>query len=205
VQGTGAAGGPWSASAVRDTLAAIARQPAYRRVLTTTLGERVLDWLLRLWLRVFAPVVERLDLTSVGVVLIAFVLALAVARAVAVRRAADREAVAGRAGRPGAAAAGDPWLDAERLAAGGEYTPAARALYAALLSRLAGRGDLRLHPSKTAGDYARELRRRASPAHAGFQSFRLRYDRVIYGAGACTASDYAALLHDAGPVLERAA
>jgi riboflavin biosynthesis pyrimidine reductase len=63
---------------------------------------------------------------------------------------------------------------------------------------------VRLHASKTAGDYARELARRGSPARSAFQQFRRRYDAVIFGAGTCDADEYAALLRDAAPILTRA-
>ncbi len=107
--------------------------------------------------------------------------------------------------RRGAERTLDPWRDAQDLAAAGEFTEAAHALYRALLLRLSARGVVRLHPSKTAGDYARELRRRNVADQAPFQAFRVRYDRLIYGAGSCGADDYAALLHEARPIMDRAA
>lgn len=116
----------------------------------------------------------------------------------------ERDGAPPRAG-PSRAPAADAWTDAERLARAGEFTAAAHALYGALLARLAAGGEVRVHPSKTAGDYARELRRRASRAQPAFQAFRARYDRVIYGTGRCSADEFAALLLDARPLLERAA
>ena len=41
-------------------------------------------------------------------------------------------------------------------------------------------------------------------ARAAFQRFRRRYDEAIFGAGACSAEEYAALLRDAEPMLARA-
>lgn len=97
----------------------------------------------------------------------------------------------------------EPWAEAERLAARGEFTEAAHALFAALVSSLAARGELRLHASKTSGDYARELRRAGSLSQIGFQAFRRRYDHVIYGERQCSADEYHALLGDALPFQHR--
>ncbi|HXD22767.1 MAG TPA: DUF4129 domain-containing protein, partial [Gemmatimonadaceae bacterium] len=118
-------------------------------------------------------------------------------------------AVAAKNAGPAAAAmpsherAADAWHEAERLAALGQFTDAAHALFAALLTVFARRGEVRLHASKTAGDYARELARRGSPARGAFQQFRRRYDAVIFGSGTCDAGEYAALLRDATPMLSR--
>ena len=98
----------------------------------------------------------------------------------------------------------DSWREAQRLAAAGNYTEASHALLAALLWTFAQRGEVRLHSSKTAGDYARELTRRDSPARSAFQQFRHRYDAVIFGVGVCSADEYSALLRDAEPMLARA-
>jgi hypothetical protein len=101
----------------------------------------------------------------------------------------------------GGARSDDPWSEAATLAARGDYTAAAHALYGALLARLARRERLRRHPSKTAGDYARELRALASPAQAPFRAFARDYDVVVYGIGTCDAGRYARLLTLADGVL----
>ncbi len=194
----------WPAAAVRDTVAAIARQAAYRRSFTTSIFDRLLGWLADLWGRMLAPLRDSTDARVLVIVLAVLLVITVVARLVVAARAGAPDA--GRIGGGGAVVyAGDSWADAERLAAAGQFTAAAHALYGALLARLAGRGAVRLHPSKTAGDYARELRRGGLPEQTPFQRFRVRYDRVIYGTGTCTAGEYAALLDDAEPLLERAA
>jgi len=99
----------------------------------------------------------------------------------------------------------DPWTAAENLAAAGDYMGAAHALYQAVLQRLADHERIRIHASKTSGDYARDLRRRGSPIAAGFQAFGRRFDRVVFGAGVCTADDFAALRRDALAIPERMA
>ncbi len=185
-------------------MAAIARQPAYRRSFSTLLVDRLLQWLGDLWNHLVAPLEHSVDARLVAIALAALLVAVVVARLlVAARVSADGDGLGyGTAGR---VRAGDPWADAQRLAAAGLYTAAAHALYAALLTRLAGRGAVRLHPSKTAGDYARELRARGALEQEPFQVFRTRYDRLIYGAGACSSDDYAALVRDAQPLLGNAA
>jgi hypothetical protein len=95
----------------------------------------------------------------------------------------------------------DPWRETERLAAAGQYTEAAHALYRAVIVALASRQFVRAHSSKTSGDYARELRRRDATAEAPFRRFGARYDRIIYGTGVCDAENYHALRDEAAIVL----
>lgn len=85
---------------------------------------------------------------------------------------------------------GDPWAQAQRLAAAGNYTDAAHALYQGLLLALARRDNLRLHESKTVGDYARELRSRSSQRFAPFRDFARTYEVVVYGLGTCDRDRY---------------
>jgi hypothetical protein len=104
--------------------------------------------------------------------------------------------------------AGDPWVDAERLAAAGEYTEAAHLLYRGVVERLAAKEHIRPHPSKTSGDYARDLRLRGLPGHAELRQFGRRYDRMLFDVGSCDAETYAALRDEAARVVrpqERAA
>jgi Domain of unknown function (DUF4129) len=200
-----AAGTPhWAPRAVQDTVAAIARGAEYQRAYTASLFQRLLAWLGMWWGRILSPLgrVPHLSQILLGLGIL-FALLVAARMLVNARRAKDvRDRLTG--GRESGETA-DPWRDAQALAAAGEFTGAAHALYRALIVRLSARGGVRLHPSKTAGDYARELRRRNVPDQAPFQAFRVRYDRLIYGAGSCDAADYAALLHEARPILDRAA
>ena|SRR5689334_21771349 len=204
------AGAPtvWPRAAIHDTVAAIVRQPAYRRDIGTTLLDRLLQWL--------ADAYERLVQAISGVphgrlaatIAAGLVAGLIVARVVYAARLRG-DVVAGPDGSHARATDGaDPWVDAERLAARARFTEAAHALYHAGLAMLAARGLLRVLDSKTSGDYARELRRRGSPVYAAFRRFGTCYDRIIYGTGVCSADDYQVLLEDARglvPVAERAA
>jgi hypothetical protein len=203
-QGVGPAS--WPAAAVHDTVAAIAREPAYLRSLRETLLRRIVGFISRMFDDLFDLFRASVTGREVTIALLVLLGVLIVARLVVASQAA-REDVTRADGGAQRGRSSDPWSDAERLAASGRFTEAAHALLAALLSAFAARGEVRLHASKTAGDYARELLRRGSPAQSGFQAFRRRYDRIIYGVGECTAEEYAALLHDARPLLleERAA
>lgn len=99
------------------------------------------------------------------------------------------------------ASRGDAWSAAQQLAARGDYTAAAHALYAALLDAGARQDQLKLHPSKTAGDYVREVRRRSSPIFPGFRDFARAYEFVIYGLGECDRDRYERLLSIALPIV----
>ena len=94
----------------------------------------------------------------------------------------------------------DPWALAQRLAAEGRYTEAAHALYGALLARVAARVPLRLHASKTVGDYARDLRSAAPSVFAPFREFARSYEVVIYGLGTCDRPRFDGLIALAGRI-----
>ena len=95
-------------------------------------------------------------------------------------------------GRSGGVAR-EPWALAQSLAAAGDYTAAAHALYLALLEGLARSEQLRLHPSKTVGDYLRELRARSSSLLPTVRDFARAYELIAYGFRECDAERYARL------------
>lgn len=199
----GTAAPSWPPAAVHDTVAAIARRAEFERAVGDSAMRRIFDAIgnaLNSLLHFFRGsetgrhVVLAVVILIVAAIALHFILATLAARSDVI--AADA--------RPARARAGDAWRDAERLAAEGRFTDASHALLAALLSTFAQHGEVRLHASKTAGDYARELARRGSAGRAPFQQFRRRYDAVIFGVGTCTADDYAALLREAQPILSRA-
>jgi hypothetical protein len=181
---------PWPAALVQDSVAAIVRQRVYQRSVRATLFERLLDWLSALIRRFFSAVSE---IPNAKWIILG--LAILVVLAIAARLWLGSEAEERRRRVRNAAVAGgaDPWIEAERLAAAGNYTDAAHLLYRGVTERLAADGLIRLHASKTSGDYARELRHRGWPAHGEFRQFGRRYDHVIFGTGSCDAATYAAL------------
>ena len=96
----------------------------------------------------------------------------------------------------------DAWVLAQELAAQGDFTGAAHALYVALLATLARQDLLRLHPSKTIGDYLRELRRRPAAPVQTMRDFARTYEIVAYGLRPCDADRYARLRALAARVIE---
>lgn len=194
-------GGELPAAAVRDTVVEIARQAAYRRTIRTSLVQRAWRWLEAMLQRFFDALPE---LPHARAILIAAVIVLAllvVLRIVYAARLRGEKVGRIHPGRSGRVALLDPAAEARRLAAEGAFAAAAHALYRALLDQVARGERLRLHPSKTSGDYARELRARRSPLHEPFRRFGRHYDRVLFGDTRVTADAYKALLADAEPLL----
>ena len=62
----------------------------------------------------------------------------------------------------------------------------------------------RLDPSKTSGDYARELRARGSSSYPPFRAFSRRFDVAVYGHGGCDAALIRDLRALAAPFAPRA-
>lgn len=193
---------PWPAAAVHDTVAAIMRQAPYQRSLSQSVWDRFIGWLFE---RIAGLIAGVRGLPSIRWVVLGLAIAailLIAARVLYVRRTREDERTSWR--RRARVSTEDPFALAERAAADGRYTEAAHALYRAVIETVARRERLRLHRSKTSGDYARELRRARSPSHGPFQAFGRRYDRIIYGDGRCDADGYAALLALAMPLLATA-
>jgi len=191
---------PAADTAVRAALEATFRQRAYDRTVRETLWSKILAWLARLVELIRGEAQRSPLLTWALVAIVGAFAVLGVARWwwVARRRS---EAAGGAIDGARGAAASDPWRVAATLAAAGAFTDAAHALYAALLARLARHERLSLHPSKTAGDYARDLRGLGSRAFAPFREFARDYDRVVYGLGTCDGAQFARLLDAANRTL----
>ena len=187
---------------MRDTVRDIASGTDFDRALQQTILDRILATVGR-WLRELFDLLPALGIGNEVIVALAIAVGVLIVARIVLRSRAQREFWAGDRLETRAGRRLDPWLDAERLAGSGAYLEAAHALCAALLSASARRGEVTLHPSKTTGDYARELRRRGAPTERDFQRFRSRYDRVVYDAQRCSADEYAALLADARPLLSR--
>ena len=199
----------WSRAAIHDTVAAIVRQRAYNRDVRTLL-DRLIDGIRDLFARFmnalggvpYGRFFATIALAGVVVLILGRIVYASRLRAAAPPRGGRSRRIRGESA--------DLWSEAERLAADGRYTEAAHALYRATLSLLAATGLVRLHDSKTSGDYARELRRRGDASYSAFRRFGGRYDRIIYGTGSCDAAEYAVLLGEANAVaatrtIERAA
>jgi hypothetical protein len=190
-------------AALRDTIAAVFQSSDYSRTWQEILWGRLVlaAQRLREFLQQAAREHPLLFWVSLGVVVTVLVLLLARGAYLA-RKRADLVASSARFGR-GMGRTGedaDAWHLAQKLASAGNYTEAAHALYRHLLYWLASGGGLELHPSKTVGDYARELRMRASSFHGGYRNFARSYEVVIYGLGYCDREGFDRLLSLANAV-----
>lgn len=171
---------PWTPSAVHDTVQAVLRDPVFHRSMRRSVADRILVWLVDWFTRLSKvlrglPSTRTLALMLVGAlvlfVLVRFLIAASVRGDGGGRRTSNR----------GVSAASDPWQAVDELLALGRHEDAAHALYRAVILSLANTERMRLDPSKTSGDYARELRRRSSSAVFPFVAFARRFEVLVYG------------------------
>ncbi len=188
----------WTASAVHDTVQTVVRGPAFHRSLSSSIVERALGWLAG-WLDRFFTYIGGVSVARNAALGLALVLVLVVVARFALAARARVEGAVGSAGTRGAAAGEDPWRAADRLASAGRHEDAAHALYRGVIGSLARDDRLRLDPSKTSGDYARELRTRGSSRYVAFRDFGRRFDVAVYGHGGCDAALVDDLRRLAGP------
>ena len=177
----------WPPSAVHDTVAAIARGIEYRRSLRQSLLDRAFHWLARGIERLIDFIRHLPSSRTIGLTILGLIVAAIVARLVISALARDESNTRLRRSR-GVGASEDPFVAAERLAAEGRFDDAAHALYHGVLLALARSDRLRLDPSKTSGDYARELRARGSASYQPFRDFSRRFDVAVFGHGGCDAA-----------------
>ncbi len=184
---------PWSARQIHDTIAKIAAQPAYASHARESLLGRLLRYLLdRLsaFIHYFRGSVDARIALIVGAVLVAAIVA---ARIIVTRRLTEDQRRRGLGIRANRGESVDYWIVARDEASNGRYADACHAVYAAVLDTFAREGVVTFHPSKTSGDYARELRRAGVPALADFRTFTRQFGRVIFGELSVSADDYARL------------
>ena len=187
---------------VRDTIAAVFRQREFDRTLRESLWNRFWTWVDSL-LDQLGRTIASSRVLYWTVITLATLLAVAVVARVAwlyyVRGTLVAETGPGRRAR--SARARDPQRVAQELAAAGRYTEAAHALWAALLDAVTRRTPVRPHPSKTVGDYVRELRTRAPDLWPRFRDFARVYEVVVYGLGTCDRERWERLSALAAPLL----
>ncbi len=178
---------------IADTVAAVFRGREYALHRSVSLWDIIMRWIAQLVARLFGFAATH---PAVGyVVRAAIILAVVlVAARVGYSLLLARRAPALTFGPGGTKRGGDWWATSQRLAAQGDYTAAAHALYLALITGAASRGLLSLHDSKTTGDYLRELRQAANNADARhFADFTRSYETVIYGIGVCDSERFTRL------------
>jgi hypothetical protein len=196
--------GPWNAGAVHDTVGALLRDASYNRSFWSSVAGRILLELGR-FVRWLIEAIRGIPGGKATVLTVIAVVLLVILGRLFLATAWGDEVLLRRRGSASRATRVDPWSESERLAAAGDYMAAAHALYQAVIRRIAASERIRLHASKTSGDYVRDLRRRGSPLAPAFLRFGRRFDRVVFGAGTCTADDFAALRADALTIPERQA
>jgi hypothetical protein len=178
---------------VHDTVQAVLRDPVFQRSLRSSLADRMLVWLLQWYDRLMRALHQLPSARSIALGVVALLVLLVLARfVIATRARGDRVERPGR--RRGALVADDPWHTAEALAAQGRYEEAAHALYRGVIVAVGRDERIRLDPSKTSGDYARELRRRGAASLTPFRTFTRRFDVAVYGHHACDGTAFAELV-----------
>jgi hypothetical protein len=179
----------WSDRAIRDTVAKIANEAKFTRAPRESLLGRLFRYL---WDRLFeflAWLHGRGDARFYLYATVVLVIGVVVARVLVAR-----QLVEARNSRPGRTHGGgngrDLWASAQSAAAQGRFDEACHALYGAVLDDLAREGVIRLHASKTGGDYAREMMRRNFARVGDYRAFVRTFDRVAFGTADVDASDY---------------
>jgi hypothetical protein len=193
----------WPPSAVHDTVNAIARGLEYRRSIRQSMLDRALLWLAQAFERLADFIRHLPSSRAIGLTILGVIVGLIVVRLVIAALA--REEGGARTRRRGGAASGeDPFVVADRLAAEGRFEDAAHSLYHGVLLSIARSDRVRLDPSKTSGDYARELRARGSASYQPFRAFSRRFDVAVFGHGGCDAPLIDDLRRLAAPFAPRA-
>jgi hypothetical protein len=179
----------WSARQIHDTVAAIVRQPDYGAGARRSMLSRFLEFVLR-WLD---KLLDRAGGTLNGKFIVAAAIVLVVVLVVG-RMVVERQVEARRGRLRRSAQNRGVIVDRRQLArdsaAAGRFEEACHALYLAVLDELVAAGALKLHRSKTSGDYARDLKRRGVPAAAAFREFARTFERAVYAGDRVTESDY---------------
>jgi len=178
------------------------RQSAYHRSLQTSIADRVWNWIWEHFLSFLEGVRGIPGGRYIALSAAALLVLVVILRLVYGAQLRDEERTRIRH-RHGSRTYIDPWLEAQNAAAQGRFTDAAHALNAAVLERLTRRERIRLHESKTHGDYARELRSVGSNAYGPFRDFGRLYERIIYGRGECDAAGYGELMERARPLVSQ--
>jgi hypothetical protein len=192
----------WAPGVVHDTVAAVARDVVYRRALGNSVFDRLFNWLAQLFERVVRAFRGAGVPRGFGYAVVTLIVLLVIARLIIAARARD-DGAAPRRRRSRAKAGDDPFGAAERLAGEGRFEDAAHALYRGVLLALARGERVRLDPSKTSGDYTRDLRARGSASHQPFRAFARRFDVAVYGHGPIDAALIDDLWRLAAPFLPR--
>lgn len=189
-------------AAVRRAIAAVFADDAYDRSLRETLWTRAWQWLLELAGDIVANVGESPPLRWALLAASALVVAALAARVAYLATAHTRGSRRRRHAAPDPSV--DPLVLARAAASGGRFLEAAHFLYVAILEELRRRERLLLHPSKTLGEYRRDLAARSSAAQESFRVFTSAYEAIVWGRRSCDEAAYGRLIELAAPLIPRA-
>lgn len=190
---------PIAPEAVRDTIARIVIESGYRSDAGPTLLSRAWEWFWRYLREFFRSATQSRGTYIIALAIIALVITTVIIRAIIVARARRLAA----AHRDASVSASDLYAQSQSLATQGAFANAAHLLYAAVVSSLVEKRKVRHHPSKTIGDYGRELRAQHDADFDRYQRFANAYEVVAYGDGLCDAERYTRLEQLALPMLPR--
>ena len=196
--------GPWTAKQIHDTVAAIARQAAYSTPVRQSILGRILETLFR-WLRDLLESINGWHYARYLVIAAIVLLVLVIGARIVIAQRMEARRRAGAGLRAIGGERREYWALAADLDAAGDHVGACHALYIGVLDALSRTGAVRFHASKTAGDYARDLRLRNAALAAEFASFAREFDRAVYGWSAPTHDDYARLSRAAEGIVPRRA
>jgi hypothetical protein len=177
---------------------AVVRDPAFRQSLRRSFADRIMIWLAEWFERLMRHAQNLPSLRTAALVLAGLIVLFVLTRAViGARESAEQGRRLTRRG--GATSGDDPWRTADTLIEAGRYEEAAHALYRAVILAIGRAERLRLDPSRTSGDYARDLRRRGASSYTPFREFTRRFDTAVYGHEGCTAETLAELRRLSAP------
>jgi hypothetical protein len=181
--------GRWSTAEIHDTVAAIARQPAYATPLRRSLLGRAVTFLVNRFTDLLGLLNGSREFRWMAIIATVLIVLAVVGRIVISRQL---DVLGGRDGRRARMSSErrDFWALSRELATAEDFTGACHALYAAVIDSLASGGAVKFHSSKTSGDYARDLRRHGSPVLQNFRAFARQFDRIVYGASTADRDDY---------------
>jgi hypothetical protein len=181
----------------------VLRDAAFRRSLRQSLADRMLVWLSEWFTRLVKLFRHMPSTRSVALAFVALIVLFVLVRLIIAASARD-ESSERATHRRAAVSAGDTWQAADAFAAQGRYEEAAHALYHGVIVSLGRLERLRLDPSKTSGDYARELRRRGAASLVPFRDFTRHFDMVVYGHARADAAALSELRELSAPFRARA-
>lgn len=176
--------------AVRDTISAVFAHPAFDQSLRQSMGDRLLDWMLRGLASVVQAVRGYTDIRWVVIAVAAALVVFVLARATYLAAVQSRRRNSVRSRQGGGI---DPWQAAAGEAADGRYEEAAHLLYAAVLEAIARHHRIMLHPARTIGEYERDLRKRGSGSVSAFGAFTRAYERAVWRGHGIDRPTYEAL------------